>query len=303
MDKERIYVVQLAASTPVGRNAWSSAAAVRAGISGFTQHPYMIDTAGEPMRVSMAPWLDVRLRGAGRFESLLCEAVDQVMDEVRDENVNVGRTALALALPGARAGLPHDLAVSMQAGIAQRYGGLFVSAAIFRAVHAAGILALDAACRKLVQGSLDSCVVAAVDSYIEPETLQWLEQRDQYHGAGALNNAWGFIPGEAAAALLLVRESRLPRTGLAPFAQLLGSGIADEPNCIGTRTVCVGEGMTSALRVALERAFAQWPASLKITDIYSDMNGEPYRADEYAFACLRTREAFQSTSQFVAPAD
>ncbi len=33
------------------------------------------------------------------------------------------------------------------------------------------------------------------------------------------------------------------------------------------------------------------------------MNGEPYRADEFGFACLRTREAFVSASEFVAPAE
>jgi 3-oxoacyl-[acyl-carrier-protein] synthase-1 len=33
------------------------------------------------------------------------------------------------------------------------------------------------------------------------------------------------------------------------------------------------------------------------------MNGEPYRADEFGFACLRTKEAFESASDFVAPAD
>ncbi len=33
------------------------------------------------------------------------------------------------------------------------------------------------------------------------------------------------------------------------------------------------------------------------------MNGEPYRADEFGFACLRTNEAFVSASDFVAPAD
>ena len=53
-----VYFVGLGASTPVGRDALSSAAAVRAGISGFAEHPYMIDSAGEPMRAAIAPWLD-----------------------------------------------------------------------------------------------------------------------------------------------------------------------------------------------------------------------------------------------------
>jgi hypothetical protein len=56
---ELACVVALGASTPVGRDAWSSAAAVRAGISAFAQHPYMIDTAGEPMQVARVPWLDI----------------------------------------------------------------------------------------------------------------------------------------------------------------------------------------------------------------------------------------------------
>jgi 3-oxoacyl-[acyl-carrier-protein] synthase-1 len=33
------------------------------------------------------------------------------------------------------------------------------------------------------------------------------------------------------------------------------------------------------------------------------MNGEPYRADEYGFACLRANEWFASSSEFVSPAD
>ncbi len=55
-----LHGVALGASTPVGREAWSSAAAVRAGISGFAEHPVHASTpTGEPMRVAVAPWLDI----------------------------------------------------------------------------------------------------------------------------------------------------------------------------------------------------------------------------------------------------
>ena len=37
--------------------------------------------------------------------------------------------------------------------------------------------------------------------------------------------------------------------------------------------------------------------------MYCDLNGEPYRADEFGFAALRTKESFESASDFVAPAD
>ena len=71
-------IVGLGASTAVGRDAWSSAAAVRAGISGFGEHPFMIDTAGNPMRVAAAPWLDVALAPLDGFQApLLFPAIDQ----------------------------------------------------------------------------------------------------------------------------------------------------------------------------------------------------------------------------------
>ena len=108
---EPIHVLGLGASTPVGRSAWASAAAVRAGISGFRQHPYMLDAAGEPMRVAAAPWLDIELGGIDRLESLLFEAIDQLLEPLAAMREFAPRVALALGLPGARPGLArHRLA-------------------------------------------------------------------------------------------------------------------------------------------------------------------------------------------------
>ena len=48
---------------------------------------------------------------------------------------------------------------------------------------------------------------------------------------------------------------------------------------------------------------AALPEGTLVSDVYCDMNGEPYRADEYGFTCLRTREHFACASNFTAPAD
>src|SRR5688500_8829019 len=77
-------IIGLGASTPVGRNAWASCAAVRAGICGFCEHPFMIDTAGEPMRIAMAPWLDVTVRGPERYLELLIPAVEEALAPLRE---------------------------------------------------------------------------------------------------------------------------------------------------------------------------------------------------------------------------
>jgi 3-oxoacyl-[acyl-carrier-protein] synthase-1 len=295
---EPVYVAAFAAATPVGRDVWSSAAAVRAGVSGLTQHPFMIDSAGEPMKVALVPWLGVQLTGTRRLQSLLYPVIDQLLGWRTEVAPNL-RMALALALPSMRPGAGAELSTEMLAGAKARYGDAFDAAAAFPNGHAAGLLALDVVCGKLAQGAFDACIVAGVESYMAPETLEWLEKCDQLHGAGRLNNAWGFIPGEGAGAILLVRGEVAHQCGNDLHAQVLGVGVAKEAKHLKTETVCIGEGLTQAFKGALQGL----PAGEKITDVYCDMNGEPYRADEYGFTCLRTGQCFESAADFVAPAD
>ena len=298
MNGEAACVVSLGAATPVGRSAWASAAAVRAGISGLAQHPFMADSVGEPMVVARAPWLDVSVSGKDRFEALLFPAIDQALQPLLEAPVRM-RTALALALPSPRPGLGSDIPDALLGAAKQRYEKVFSAFASFQNGHASGLIALQAAVQRLGHDAFDACVIAGVDSNIAPDTLEWLEQNDQLHGAGRRNNAWGFVPGEASGALLLVREKMAAKWGVSSLARIVGVGSAMEPNRIKTQTICIGEGLTLAFRNALRAvAFGE-----QITDVYCDMNGEPYRADEYGFTCLRTKEYFRAASDFVAPAD
>jgi 3-oxoacyl-[acyl-carrier-protein] synthase-1 len=299
MTSDRVYAVAFGASTPIGRDPWSSAAAVRAGISGFTEHPYMIDTAGEPMRVALVPWLDIDCQGHDRFEALIVPTLEQALAPLAAGTNGRLRVALALALPSSRPGLQPDLASRMRAIVTEKFRDRFAAIAVFEAGHAGGLIALHVAHARIAGGVFDACVVAGVESYLAAETLEWLEANDQLHGAGPLNNAWGFIPAEAAGAVLLVGPSLVERLGLHALARVLSVGHAVEQNLIKTQTVCIGEGLTAAFRDGL----AGLPQDAKVTDVFCDMNGEPYRADEFGFACLRTKESFESASDFVAPAD
>lgn len=296
---EAVCIVGLGAATAVGRSSWASAAAVRAGLSGFAQHPFMIDTAGEPMRAALAPWLTMDVQGADRLAALLLPALDEALAVLGEQPLDASRWALALGLPSARPGLPPEVARELLACVKRHAGQRLASAATFEAGHAGGLMALHAALAKLRAGGLDGCVVAGVDSWLEPETLEWLEACDQLHGAGPLNNAWGFIPGEAAGALLLVREPVARQLRLTPLATVLAVGCAQEPKRIKTETVCIGEGLTAAFRATL----AALPAGVQVSDLYGDMNGEPYRADEFGFTALRTKAQFEALSDFHAPAD
>lgn len=295
-----LQIVGFGACTPVGRNAWSSAAAARAGLCGFSEHPLCVDTAGEPVRVARAPWLDLGIEGVDRLAALLLPAIDEALNTWDKTGAMRGvRMGLTLALPGHRPGRPAVLGEDMVARIAQRYPTRIREVRVFEAGHAAGLLALEAAADACAVGSVDACIVCGVDSYLTPSCLEWLETCDQLHGGGPLNNAWGFVPGEAAGALVVANADYLTCPGVESFACVTSVGIAHEQSLIKTDDVCIGEGLTRAIRFAVKVL-----ASGELVDnVFCDMNGEPYRADEYGFAILRTGKAFANPTDFFAPAD
>ena len=109
MAGQALQILGLGACTPIGRNVWSTAAAARAGMSGFFEHPFMVDTAGEPMRVARAPWLDAGLDAAARMEALLLPAILEALEALAGVDAPP-RLGLALALPARRPGRTLALA-------------------------------------------------------------------------------------------------------------------------------------------------------------------------------------------------
>lgn len=297
----RIVITGFGATTPVGRTVWASAAAVRAGISGFAEHPFMIDTAGEPMQVASAPWIDVTHDGNDRISRLLLPALGEALQPLESIRWQGGRLriSLELGLPPGRPGLSPDFMKKLDESVASGFPEKFDGMWTFPIGHAAGLFALESALKKLALGDEDACLVAGADSYLFPETLEWLEECEQLHGAGSLNNAWGFVPGEGAGALLLMGEERAHSLGLTVYGQVIGVGTGRERNLIKTGSVCIGEGLTDAFRDALSLL----PVGTKVDAVFCDMNGEPYRADEYGFTALRTKEYFEAAGDFIAPAD
>lgn len=292
-----LQILGLGATTPVGRNVWASAAAVRAGVCGFHEHPFMIDTAGEPMRVAHAPWLSTDLVGAQRLAALALPAIEEALAPLpADPPLQLG---LALALPPMRPGRPEGMADEVVALIRDYFGKRFVRVACFEVGHAAGHLAIAAAEAGCARDTFDACLVVGADSYHAPETLEWVESCDQLHGGGPLNNAWGFIPGEAAGAALLGPAGVAWRCGLVSLGELVSVGVGMEFQRIKTTEVCTGEGLTQAFCRALQNL----PPGEQVHNVFCDLNGERYRTEEYGFAVLRASERFRAASEFVAPAD
>jgi 3-oxoacyl-[acyl-carrier-protein] synthase-1 len=141
------------------------------------------------------------------------------------------------------------------------------------------------------------CLAGGVDSYLTADTLQWMD------GLGTLKssaNRNGFPPGEAAGFCLLTtketsRQFRLPVLG---WLETFGSA---HENCpIRTPTICVGRGLSDAIQQAT--APLRLPDE-RIDETICDLNGEPYRSEEFALTVLRTQLAFVDATRFVTPAD
>ncbi len=292
-----IVVVGLGAATAIGQSAAATAAAARAGISGFTDHPYMIDARGEPFCVAMAPWLPADMACERRMAELAGLAAQEAMGVVASVP-NVESVGAVVGLPSPRPGLQS----SLPARLGEDLSGVVVNGISIGQMqslslgNSAGLMAIGAACRDLREGSAAFVLAGGVDSHIDPDTLEWLDARERLH---IPTNAWGFMPGEAAAFCVLCTAATAARHALPVLGKIAAVATAIEANRIYTETICLGKGLTQAVR----RVLGFVPQGERIDATLCDQNGEAYRADEFGFTLARTSEAFADPGDFDAPAD
>lgn len=296
-----VVVVGLGARTAVGMTAPATAAAVRAGISGFGQHPFMVDTAGNRMIVAFAPYLSIDVAGAERLAEFAGPAAVEAIEPLASAPGEKSAMPVFVGLPPVRPGRSSDLTAVIDRVRAEIGScGLRVEkVAVSESGHAAGTMAVQAAWSVIRSGVAEFAVAGGVDSYLDPETLEWLEANEQLHSAGPENNPYGFIPGEAAGFVLLASAPAAARFQLTAALELPMVATTKETKLIKTDAICTGEGLT-ALFCSLA---APLPPGTQADDLYCDMNGEPYRADEFGFATIRAGGLFKDPSEFNAPAD
>ena len=167
----------------------------------------------------------------------------------------------------------------------------------FTAGHAAGLVALGTATEQIQQGAFDACLIGGVDSYFQPETLEWLEENRQLAGTDTRS---AFVPGEGACFCLLMSEPARKWLGSDGSVRVCSVSHGKETKLIKTDEVCLGEGLTATVRDAVR--FLQ-PPDQRINDIICDINGERYRGEEWGFVCLRLNPYFDDPTSYRSPAD
>ena len=139
-----------------------------------------------------------------------------------------------------------------------------------------GALALYEASKLLQQGH-PSCVVAGVDSYLTANTLTAYHER---HRLKTEKNSNGFMPGEAASALLLAKAN-----SSSPQLQCIGIGVGQETATVESEYPLRADGLVQAIKAALVDSGCTYKdLHYRITDL----NGEHYSFKEASLALTRT---------------
>jgi 3-oxoacyl-[acyl-carrier-protein] synthase-1 len=282
----------------IGLTGAAAAAAVRAGISGFSEHPYMLDKVGEPMVVAREPTLDPMRQGTERFSELAGPALRQALAPLAERNIPRQSVHVVVGTPENRPGLPgglDDALSRLAADVVNSKGSQRTTVLPYG--NAAGILAMKQARDTLVAGEARFCIAGGVDSYLTADCLEWMDEQRILKSSVNRN---GFPPGEAAGFCLLTSGATAGELNLPVLGWLETFGLAREESPIRTATICVGRGLSLAIQQATAPLRVPDEA---VNDSICDLNGEPYRSEEFALTVLRTQKAFVDSTQFVTPAD
>lgn len=291
--EREIWIVGLGAHTTVGLSAPATAAAVRAGVARMCEHPEAVLPDGEPVPVAMITGVDAD-PGAMRLAALLEPALNEALEPLAAAPGPVPPMPLLLGLPEPVEG--QDLAAEVAALLDDRplEHGTLSEVSSSATGHAAALAALKDALALLGEEQ-ELCLVAGVDSMLTPEALA------REAGEGRIlsgENPHGFVPGEGAGCLLLATADAAKRLELPCLGRVLGAATATEEHTIYGDTVSTGAGLTAAFREAL----AALPEG-EVQLLTGDMNGQPYRGEEYVYALIRNRERFADALEVSAPAD
>jgi 3-oxoacyl-[acyl-carrier-protein] synthase-1 len=140
------------------------------------------------------------------------------------------------------------------------------------------------------------CILLAVDSYLSEDRLLLLDEARRIR---SLRNVDGFIPGEAAVAMVLEPPARARMRRVGAIATITRLALGSEPHALTSDQQSSGTGLTQVLREVLDGVEPQgmWPWVL------CDMNGESYRAFEWALAMARLPERLGTVGRLTHPAD
>jgi 3-oxoacyl-[acyl-carrier-protein] synthase-1 len=145
-----------------------------------------------------------------------------------------------------------------------------------------GAMAVATALEMLREGRR-AVVVGGIDSYFDPDVLEYLDRELRLHSASCEN---GFIPGEGAGFLLLAGRSNT--TSMHRWGQILAAENQMEPRPYGHPDPCLALAMTLALKNVVAPIGA---SSKRVRWLLTDVVNERHRVEEWTISRIRASRA------------
>lgn len=277
MSRHQLAIADAGLVTSVGLDSPNACAALRCRLNNFVELEHD-DLDNEPVIGAPTPWLEM---GSG-LEKLACMAASAIRQALRNHpGIHPQGTALLLCIAEKqRVGRLADLDTELFEALADQFGhGFHADSGVMPGGQCGVAFALEHARQLLYDKRHPAVLVVAADTLLNRATIignLWEER------LLATDIRAGFIPGEAAGALLVTRPD--PRADVQ--LQVFGIGSAKEKAGRDSDLPLRADGLTRAVKAALKQADAA-PDELAVC--IADASGEDYYFDELALAQTRAK--------------
>lgn len=276
--------------TGVGLYSASACAAIRANINNF-QETGFTDSAGEWILGSEVP-LEKPWRGVQKLVKMLAGALEECAELGQTDWAST--PVLVCLSERERPGRTENLASQVMEEVQKELGIRFHPRSLALEHGRAGaMVALHQARSLIYDAGAPKVLVAGVDSLLNRTTLRAYEKQ---HRLLTSENNDGFIPGEAAAAVLVERPQSLSQK------QLLcqGMGFGFEEAGLTSGKPLRADGLVTAIKASLTEASTRME---NLNFRIADVSGEQYWFKESSLALLKTMHTPQDEFDIWHPAD
>lgn len=299
MSDTALYVAGLGVITAIGANTAMTAAALRAGVSGYRASRFFTQGTRQPITMAQIP-------------SEILELPDFDFDEGSYDNLRIimARLALREALGDRTIQRPIPLLLTVPepeepasdhkrfiAALCQQKDLPLAANGVryLASGRAAGIEGLALAQHLLTQQKAEFVLIGGSDSYAKLARLRQLEE-----GGRLLTpvNRDGFAPGEGAGFVLLTTDPARAKARDGYAVVLCQPASGEEVGHLHSAEPYRAEGLDRVFKQVL-----QGYAGDRIETIYASLNGEHYFAKEYGVAFVRNSMHFHDQVKLQHPAD
>lgn len=212
------------------------------------------------------------------------KALTPLLTRFKDYRPSLAPFILATAeqVPSHKPLAPDQLANSIRQHLGDNAEMIHWNQFIPVTIGRAGALATLNLAQKLFQqnNGIELIIIGGLDSYRHSAVLSDLSKQQRI----AMIGSDGFVASEGAGFIVLTSNKKYALKSNQGYVKIYSPGLAVEPGYIGSQEPNLSQGMTSAIKIALDAS-----PDVPVTQIYTSMNGEAIWYEEYIASTLRHR--------------